>query len=158
MAKKPDFPDKIFTVKESLEMIKELSGFFSGKLQVIQGKLRTMSDGIEPCIPSVLNNTKVVRDWQEWSISFDNILTQQSTLAIFEDTSDSSFHSLIDSLFKAEISLNKFTVDSKAIMDARWTKATQDLQGVKDTDWPTKREIYIWEAIGEIKTLLAGGS
>ena len=100
----------------------------------------------------------MVKAWQEWSVSFDNILTQQSTLAIFEDTSDSSFHSLVESLFKAEISLNKFIVDSKAIMDARWTKATQDLQGVKDTDWPTKREIYIWEVVGKIKALPAGGS
>ena len=75
MAKKLDLPDKIFTVKESLEMIKELSGFFSGKLQVIQGKLRTLSDGIEPCIPSILSTTKVVKGWQEWSISFDDILT-----------------------------------------------------------------------------------
>ena len=43
-------------------------------------------------------------------------------------------------------------------MDARWTKVIQDLQGVKDTDWPTKREIYIWEAVGEIKALPAGSS
>ena len=50
MAKKLDLLDKIFIVKESLEMVKELSGFFSGKLQVIQGKLRTLSDGMEPCI------------------------------------------------------------------------------------------------------------
>ena len=28
MAKKPDLPDKIFTIKESLEVVKELSGFF----------------------------------------------------------------------------------------------------------------------------------
>ena len=158
MAKKPDFPDKIFTVKESLEMVKELSGFFSGKLQVIQGRLRTLSDGMEPFIPSISDTTNVVKDWQEWSTSFDDILTQGSTAAIFEDTSDSPFHSLIDSLFKAEISLNKFIVESKEIMDARWSKEIQDLQGAKDTDWPTKREIYIWEAVGEIKALPVGSS
>ena len=75
MAKKLDLPDKIFTVKESLEMVNELSGFFSGKLQVIQGKLRTLSDGMEPCIPSILNTTNIVKEWQEWSASFDDILT-----------------------------------------------------------------------------------
>ena len=85
-------------------------------------------------------------------------MTQGSTSAIFEDTSDSPFHSLIDSLFKAEISLNKFIVESKTVMDARWNKAVQDLQTAKDTDWPTKREIYIWEAVGEIKALPAGSS
>ena len=63
MAKKSDLPDKIFTVKESLEMVKELSGFFSGKLQVIQGKLKIFSDGMEPCILSILGTTNIVRDW-----------------------------------------------------------------------------------------------
>ena len=43
-------------------------------------------------------------------------------------------------------------------MDARWSKATQNLQEVKITEWPTKREIYVWEAVGEIKALSAGGS
>ena len=43
-------------------------------------------------------------------------------------------------------------------MDARWNKAVQDLQIAKDTDWPTKREIYIWEVVGEIKALPAGSS
>ena len=117
-----------------------------------------MLDGIEPCIPSILDTTNVVKDWQEWSTSFDEILTWESTSAIFEDTSDSPFHSLIDSLFRVEINLNKFIVESKAIMDARWTKATQDLQGVKDTNWSTKREIYIWEVVGEIKALSIGSS
>jgi hypothetical protein len=158
MAKKPDLPDKIFTVKESLELVKELSGFFSGKLQVIQGRLKTLSDGIEPCIPTILDTADVVKDWHGWSTSFDDILTRESTSAIFEDTSDSPFHSLIDSLFKAEINLNKFIIESKTVMDARWNKAVQDLQTAKDTDWPTKREIYIWEAVGEIKALLTGSS
>ena len=75
MAKRLDFPDNIFIVKESLEMVRELSGFFTGKLQVIQGKLKKLSDGVEPCIPSILDATNVVRDWQEWSTSFDDILT-----------------------------------------------------------------------------------
>ena len=65
MAKKPDLLDKIFTIKKSLEMVKELSGFFSGKLQVIQGKLKTLLDKMEHCIPSILDNTNIVRNWQE---------------------------------------------------------------------------------------------
>ena len=62
MAKQLDLPDKIFTVKEILEMVKELSGFFFGKLQLIQGKLKTLLDGMEPCIPSIMDTTNVVRD------------------------------------------------------------------------------------------------
>ena len=101
MAKKLDLLDKIFTVKESLEMVKELSGFFTGKLEIIQGKLKTLSDGVEPCIPSILSATNDIRDRQEWSTSFDDILTRETIVAIFEDTSDSPFHTLVDSLFKA---------------------------------------------------------
>lgn len=43
-------------------------------------------------------------------------------------------------------------------MNARWTKSLQDFQGVKETEWPTKREIYVWEAVGEIKALPTRGS
>lgn len=80
-------------------------------------------------------------------------MTQEATISIFEDTSDIPYNKLIDSLSKAEIDLNKFIVESKAVMDARWTKATQDLHEIKTTKWPTKREIYVWEAVGEIKAL-----
>ena len=45
---------------------------------------------------------------------------------------------------------------SATVMDARWNRAVQDLQAARDTDRPTKREIYIWEAVGEIKALPAG--
>ena len=45
-------------------MVKELSGFFSGMLQVIQDRVMTLSDGMEPCIPSILDTTNVVKDWQ----------------------------------------------------------------------------------------------
>lgn len=151
MAKKPDLLDKIFTVKENIEMVKDLSGFFAGKIQAIQGKLKFLSDGIEPCVPSVIDAINNLRDWQEWSTSFDDILTWETIVAILEDTSIFPFHTLIDSLFKAEIDLNKFFVEAKAIMNARWTKTMQDFQVVKEIEWPTKREIYVWEAIGEIK-------
>ena len=139
-------------------MVRELSGFFTDKLQVIQGTLKILSKGVEPCIPSILDATNVVRYWEEQSASFDNILTKETIVAVFEDMSNSPFHALVDSLIKAEINLNFFIVESKEIMDARWTKATQDLQEVNNIDWPTKREIYVWEVVGEIKALLAEGS
>ena len=158
MAKKPDLPDKIFTVKEGLEMVRELSGFFAGKILVIQGKLKFLTDGIEPCIPSITDATNSLRDWQDWSTSFEDILTREAKVAVLEDTFVLPFHTLIDSLFKVEIDLNKFVVEAKAVMNTKWTKATQDFQAVKETEWPTKREIYVWEAVGEIKALQSGGS
>lgn len=79
-------------------------------------------------------------------------------MEIFEDTSDVPYNKLIDSLFKKEIDLNKFFVESKSIVDARWNKATQDLEEVKTIEWPTKREMYVWESVGEIKALPVGSS
>lgn len=75
-----------------------------------------------------------------------------------EDTFVFPFHTMIDSLFKAEIDLNNFIVKVKEVMNTKWTKAMQDFQVVKEIEWPTKREIYVWEAVGEIKVLSAGGS
>ena len=79
-------------------------------------------------------------------------------MAIFEDIGDGPFHNLTNSLFRDEIYLNKFLVESKAIMDARGTKSTRDLEEVKTIEWPTKREIYVWQAVGEIKALSIGRS
>lgn len=70
-------------MKEGLEMVKELSGFFIGKLRVIQGKLKFLSKGVEPCIPSILDVASIINNWQEWSTSFDNILTQEATISKF---------------------------------------------------------------------------
>ena len=97
-------------------------------------------------------------DWKERLTSFDHILTQEATVTIFEDILDIPFNKLINSLFEVEIDSNKFIVESKEIMEARCTKATQDLQEVKTTVWPTKREIYVWEAIGEMNALSEGSS
>ena len=75
--------------------------------------------------------------------------------SIFEDNSDIPLNNLIDSLFKVEIDLKKFLVESKAITYVRWIKETRDLDQVKTIEWPTKREIYVWEVVGDIKALPA---
>ena len=63
MAKKLDFPNKTISVKEGLDIVEELVGFFTRKLQIIQGKLKVLSQGVEPCIPSILDATSTVIDW-----------------------------------------------------------------------------------------------
>ena len=75
-------------------------GFFSGKLQVIQGKLNILSHGIQPCIPSILDTASILKDWKDWSTSFYNILTQEATVSIFEDILDIPYKKLIDSVFE----------------------------------------------------------
>lgn len=85
-------------------------------------------------------------------------MIQETTVAVLEDTYVFPFHILIVSLFKVEIDLSTFVVEAKAIMNTKWTKSMQDFEVVKEIEWPTKREIYVWEAVGEIKALLTGGS
>lgn len=65
MAKMLDFPNKIITIKEGLEIIKELIGFFTGKLQILQGKMNILSQGFEPYIPPILDTNNKLRDWQD---------------------------------------------------------------------------------------------
>lgn len=43
IAKKPNFPNKIITIKESMEIVKELIGFFTRKVKIIQGKIKVLS-------------------------------------------------------------------------------------------------------------------
>lgn len=81
------------------------------------------------------------------------MLTQARIPSIFEDESDIPFDDLIGSLFKVEMDLKKKLVESKAITNARWSKAIKDLDEVRGIEWPTKREIYVWEAVGLIKAL-----
>ena len=69
---------------------------------------------------------------------FGAILTLEATVEIYEDSSNTPFNKLIDSLFRAEVDLNQFSVESKAITDVRWTKDMKDLEEVRTIEWPTK--------------------
>ena len=60
-----------------------------------------------------------MKDWKYWSISFDNALTQEIIVSIFEDVSDIPYNKLIGSLFNPKIDLNKFIVETKIVMDAK---------------------------------------
>ena len=62
MTKKLEFPSKIITLKEGLEIVNELIGFFTRKLQIIQNKMKILSRRIEPCIPLILDDDKKLKD------------------------------------------------------------------------------------------------
>ena len=106
MTKKPDLLDKIIIVKEGMYTVRELIRFFTGKLKIIHGKVKILSQGIKLCIPPILVAGNKLKDWQEWLDSFDSKLTQVGTTSIFEGDIDIPFNNFIDSLFKIEIDLN----------------------------------------------------
>ena len=73
---------------------------------------------------------------------------------IFEgEINEVAFSELIDTLFKIENEMNKFVTKSRALTDAKWVKVVSELGVVKTCEWPIKRDIYIWESLGEIKAL-----
>ena len=79
--------------------------------------------------------------------------------SIFQgDIDECVFNELIDTLFKIETEMNRFTTEGKVITDARWHKSVGELTSIKACKWPTKREVIVWEAIIEIKALPTGGS
>ena len=61
-------------------------------------------------------------------------------------------------MLKIENEMNRFTTEGKATTDAKWTKFVHELIIVKECEWPTKRVIFVWEAVIEIKALPIGGS
>ena len=78
---------------------------------------------------------------------------------IFEDDTDElAFNELIDTLFKVENEMKWFTTEVKSTTDARWTKSMGELVLVKECEWPTKGDFFVWEALTEIKALPMRGS
>ena len=77
--------------------------------------------------------------------------------SIFEvDIDEFYFNELIDTLFKIETEMNRFITEGKVIIDARWQKSVGKLATTRACEWPTKREVIVWEAIAEIKALPIG--
>ena len=157
LAKKPNLPNKVIAVKEGMDKVKALLQFFIGKLAVIQNKMIILTNGFYSLILSILDSSNQVRDLSEWSNSFDHMVDFQQLASIFEGYIDEcAFNELIDTLFKIETKMNRFITEGKVIIDVRWQKTIGELTSIKAYEWPTKREVIVWEAIVEIKDLLIG--
>ena len=74
LAKKPDLPDKVITIKEGMDKVKDLLQFFTGKLATIQNKMKVLTNGFYSLIISVLYFDNQIKDLNEWSNSFDHIV------------------------------------------------------------------------------------
>ena len=152
LVKKPDLPDKVITVKEGVDKVKDLLKFFTGKLAVIQNKIKVLANGSHFLMLFVIYSDGKVKDLNEWSSSFDRVVNLPQVASIFRDDIDEcSFNDLTDTLFKFETELNRFITEGKVITDARWHKSVSELTTVKECEWPTKREVIVWEAVAEIK-------
>ena len=159
LAKKLDFPDKVIIVKEGMDKVKDLLQFFTSKLAAIQSKMNILTNGFHSLILYVLDSGGKVKDLNEWSNSFDHIVDLPQVASIFQDDIDEFvFNELVDTLFKIETELNRFTTEGKVITDVRWKNLVNELATSKTCEWPTKREVIVWEEIAEIKALPTGSN
>ena len=84
MAKKPNLLDKVITVKDGMDKVKDSLGLFLGKLTIIQSRMKVLTNGFHSLIISIINSNNEIKDWAEWSNSFDNIVNLQSVAPILE--------------------------------------------------------------------------
>lgn len=140
--------------------VRELNTFFSGKLQIVQNKMKLLIDGVELFIPPILNKDKIVKEWQGWADSFDKNLDHPKFLAFCQDEKVvANVYGIIDILYKIDLDMKRFILESKAIIEAKWAKCVDELKGIKDSMWPKiDIDIEIWEAVAGIKTLPSGDS
>ena len=74
LAKNPDLPDKVITVKEGMDKVKDLLKFFTGKLAIIQSKMKVLANGSHFLMLSIIDSDGKEKDLSEWSISFDHVI------------------------------------------------------------------------------------
>lgn len=83
--------------------------------------MKVLTSGFYSLILYVINPNEKLKDFNEWSISFYHIVDLPHMASIFmDDTNECAFNELIDTLFKVETKMNRFSVEGRVITDARW--------------------------------------
>jgi hypothetical protein len=148
----------VVSVRKLTGKVRDLNAFFTGKLKLIQNKIKFVVDGIHFFFSSILNSDGTVKDWDSWAQTFDVILSHPKFVSFCNNDAEvSAVYELVDELYKLETDLNKFVAECKAITDAKWTKNVDEFKGVKTATWPDiDTDIAIWEAVASIKALPTG--
>lgn len=142
----------IINARKVIHRVKELHGFFIGKMQLIQGKMKTISMGILNFIPNILDVNGFIKEWQEWSSSFEHILRHLRFVSYYNNEIDVIFvYDMVDFLFRIESNMRKVTGELKAITNIEWKKGIYELDTIRDATWPNvNTDIAIWEVIVDI--------
>lgn len=111
------------STRKMIGKVKDLNGFFGGKLQFIQNKMKIIVVGTPNFVPTILDSKGKIKDWVEWSSSFDNILDHPRFLAYYgNEVGVTVVYDLIDVLYKIESQMSKITIEVRSIIDAKWSK------------------------------------
>lgn len=104
----------IINARNMINRVKELHGFFSRKMQLIQGKMKKISMGIPNFIPIILDANGVIKELQEWSSSFEDILRHPWFVAYCNNETDvTTIYDMIEFLFRIELDMSKVTGELK---------------------------------------------
>ena len=71
-----------------INRVKDLNGFFSGKMQLINNKTKTIANGTPGFIQKFVDDDNKLRELEEWSDSFDNILKYERFIAYSNGETD----------------------------------------------------------------------
>lgn len=95
--------------------------------------MKFLIDGIQFFIPSILIEKRIVKGWEGWSDSFDMILEHRFFLSFFHDEVDVTWvYEIIDHLYRVELDIDKFILEGKVVIDAKWNECIDELKGIKD--------------------------
>ena len=120
-----------------INKVKYLNSFFIGKIQAVQGKMKSIAEGVVNYITPILDEGGALKDWVAWWDSFDKTLDHPRFLAYTNNkTGVSTVYEIIDMLFRIELNVNKSIGDSRAITDAKWNKCIKKLTIIKNATWP----------------------
>lgn len=161
LGQKKEFPKAtIIYVRKLIGKVKELNAFFTRKGKLIQGKMKLVTEGVNHFYSLILAVDGTTKECQDWSDSFDTILTHPKFISFCNKESEvTHVYKLIDELYKIELDMNKFVLERKVITDAKWTKCIDELNNIKGAMWPDiDIDIEIWEAIADIKVIPSGDS
>ena len=70
--------------------------------------MKIIANGIQGFISPIINVEGKLKEWQEWSVSFINILDNESIVAYLDGKVDMSiFYEVIDTLYKIEMDMRR---------------------------------------------------
>lgn len=94
--------------RKFIHKVKDLNGFFGGKMQLIQNKMKIIAIGTPNFVPTILEREGKLKDWVEWTYSFENILYHPRFLSFCNnEASPTIVYDMVDMLYKIEVEISK---------------------------------------------------
>lgn len=103
----------------------------------------------------IIDDDNKLREWIEWSDSFENILKHWRLIAYSNKETDiDTIFNFIGILYKLEANINKIVIEVQYLIDAKRKKCLNELNMPREATFPDEElGISIWEVIVDIKEI-----